>query len=477
MGLYSGNPALVYGSDICKGINDWRKEVARKLISFKIDSILPDVQSLPNLPRFCWRRGMMAFKIFRKNCCGLDVHKTWIYACIGITDTNGCTEYKQARFSSFTNGLKDLAEWLARYSCTEVCMESAGKYWIPVFNVLEETCWVVLAHPKYTKPQKGNKTDRKDAKWICDLFMCDMIKPSFIPPPDIRELRDLMRYRVKLTNMITGEKNRASNCLTVSNLKMDDVFSDVFGKSSRSIISYILEHPGESFDVAPFVDRRCKHPIEEVQAAVDGAVSREQAAKLKECLRHIDELNAHKENIEKEILRLAEPYSWQLDLIRTVPGFASAPMTAIAVISEIGINMSVFPTSKNLVSWAGCCPRNDQSGGKVKSTRISRAGACLKPLLVQVANAVIKSDKYPECKERYRRIKARRGHKKAIIAICRMLLTAIWNVLSKGEPYSAEGYLSNTPAKHTQVLTTQQAINLLKSRGYIIKDNPLPDST
>lgn len=146
------------------------------------------------------------FKIFRKNCCGLDVHKTWIYACIGITDESSLTSYKEARFSSFSKGLRELADWLASYSCTDVCMESAGKYWIPVFNVLEKTCNVVLAHPKYTKPQKGNKTDRKDAKWICDLFMCDMIKPSFIPPADIRQLRDLMRYREKLTNCLTGGK-------------------------------------------------------------------------------------------------------------------------------------------------------------------------------------------------------------------------------------------------------------------------------
>ena len=132
---------------------------------------------------------------------------------------------------------------------------------------------VTLAHPKYTKPQKGNKTDRKDAKWICDLFMCDMVKPSFIPPPDIRQLRDLMRFRMKLTYQVTGMKNRALNCLTVSNLKLDDVFSDVFGKSSRFIIQQILDRPGETFDVAPFVDKRCKHPIGEIQAAVDGAVS------------------------------------------------------------------------------------------------------------------------------------------------------------------------------------------------------------
>lgn len=412
----------------------------------------------------------MAFKIFRKNCCGLDVHKTWIYACIGITDTNGRTEYKQARFSSFSQGLHELAEWLAKYFCTDVCMESAGKYWIPVFNILEKTCNVVLAHPKYTKPQKGNKTDRKDAKWICDLFMCDMIKPSFIPPPDIRQLRDLMRYRTKLTNTLTSEKNRTLNCLTVSNLKLDDVFSDVFGKSSRSIISHILEHPGETFDVTPYIDSRCKHPIEEIQAAVDGAVSREQAVKLKECLNHIDELNAHKSNIESELYRLAEPYAYSLELIRTIPGFSSDPLTAITVLSEIGADMSVFPSAKHLASWAGCCPRNDQSNFKIKSTRISRVGACLKPLLVQIANAVIHSDKYPEFKERYRKLKARRGHKKAIIAICRMFLTAIWNILSKLEPYSSNGYLQDKLTEHSVVISKSEGLALLRKRGYIFKD-------
>ena len=413
----------------------------------------------------------MAFKIFRFNCCGLDVHKTWIFACIGLTDANGRTEYKEKRFSSFSRGLRDLAAWLASYNCTDVCMESAGKYWIPVFNVLEKTCNVILAHPKYTKPQKGNKTDRKDAKWICDLFMCDMIKPSFIPPAEIRHLRDLVRYRFKLTNMLTGEKNRAQNCLTVSNLKLDDVFSDVFGKSSRSITEYILAHPGETFDVTPFVDRRCKTPIEEIQAAVDGAVSPEQAIKLRQCLDHIDELEKHKAEMEREILRVSDPYLDALELIRTVPGFDKNPFTAIQILSEIGGDMSVFPTDKHLVSWAGCCPRNDQSNFKIKSTRISRAGSYLKPVLVQVANALIKSKKHPEITERYRRIKSHRGHKKAIIAVCRMLLTAIWHILTELKPYTAEGYLAPRPVKTEKILTTSQALNLLKLRGYVIKDD------
>ena len=162
--------------------------IARKLISSKVDSILPDDQSLSVLNLQSSGGFLLSFKILKNNCCGLDVHKTWIYACIGITDSNGRTEYKQARFSSFTKGLQELCDWLVKYNCNDVCMESTGKYWIPVFNVLEKNnLWVTLSHPKYTKPQKGNKTDRKDAKWICDLYMCGMVKPSFIPPADIRQ--------------------------------------------------------------------------------------------------------------------------------------------------------------------------------------------------------------------------------------------------------------------------------------------------
>ena len=166
-------------------------------------------------------------------------------------------------------------------------------------------------------------------------------------------------------------------------------------------VRYGEAHPGETFDVTPFVDKRCKTPIEEIQAAVDGAISPEQAVKLRQCLDHIDELKKHIETVEREILRLSDPYASALSLIRTVPGFDKNPMTAIQVLSEIGGDMSVFPTAKHLVSWAGCCPRNDQSNKKIKSK------------------------KHPEFANRYRRIKARRGHKKAIIALCRMILTAV----------------------------------------------------
>ena len=204
--------------------------------------------------------------------------------------------------------------------------------------------------------------------------------------------------------------------------------------------------------------------------AVDGAVSREQAAKLKICLDFIDEQQKRISELDTEIFRLAEPYASALELIRTVPGLSKDPLTAIRILSEIGADMSVFPTAKHLVSWAGCCPRNDQSAQKVKSTRISRAGSYLKPILVQIANALLKSKDHPEFRERYRRIKARRGHKKAIIAVCRMLLTAIWNILSKAEPYSDKGYLADKLTEHSVLITKAQGLELLRKRGYIFRD-------
>lgn len=163
-------------------------------------------------------------KIVYPVCCGIDVHKTFIYCCIATTDNKGITTYKSNRFSTFTNQLKRCATWLKEKDCKDVCMESTGKYWIPVYNILELSCNIVFTHPKYVKAIKGKKTDKRDAKWIADLFKHDLINGSFIPPADIHQLRDLTRYRNKLTNFIVGEKNRAQNCLTVSNIKLDDVF-------------------------------------------------------------------------------------------------------------------------------------------------------------------------------------------------------------------------------------------------------------
>ncbi len=221
-------------------------------------------------------------KIVYPICCGMDVHKSFVVACIASTNEQGVTSYKTKRFSTFTGDLRWCAGWLSENNCKDVCMESTGKYWIPVYNILERTCNIVLAHPKYVKAIRGKKTDKRDAKWIADIFKHDLVSGSFIPPADIRQLRDLVRYRWKLTNFTTGEKNRAQNCLTVSNFKLDDVFSDVFGKAASAITDRILEDPTEKItDVSCFRTKGMKATNEQVLAAVDGEMCEEQAEKLR----------------------------------------------------------------------------------------------------------------------------------------------------------------------------------------------------
>ena len=314
---------------------------------------------------------------------------------------------------------------------------------------------------------RGKKTDKKDAKWIADIFKHNLVSGSFIPPADIRQLRDLVRYHFKLTNFTTGEKNRVQNCLTVSNLKLDSVFSDVFGKASSNIIGHILANPSEKIsDVSAFRTKRMKATDEEIIEAIDGDICPEQAEKLRIIHDHMSSLDLCKANLQSLILSTAEKYIPKINLICTVPGMAA--FSAISVIGEIGVDMSVFPTSKHLCSWAGLTPQNDQSAGKKKTTRISRAGAYIKPLLVQCALNAVRCKANPEIAHRYNALKKRRGHKKAIIAIARMLLTAIYNILKKHEPYNAELYRkSDSPPEHRNV-SVEEAIFILQRQGYLV---------
>jgi transposase len=405
-------------------------------------------------------------KIVYPICCGIDVHKKFVVACIASTNNQGVTTYTSKRFSTFTNGLKLLLQWLSSNSCTHVCMESTGKYWIPVFNILENTCEITLAHPKYVKAIRGKKTDKKDAKWIADLFKHDLVAGSFMPPLPIRQLRDLMRYRFKLTNFRSSEKNRMQNCLTVTNIQLANVVSDTFGKSSMKIIDYLLENPDDKdFDFTPLLHGNMLSKIEDIRLAIDGFITPEQQQKMNIILQHYKGIEECKSNLESVILSLMEPYAKELALVLTVPGIKN-PFSAIAIIAEIGVDMSVFPTAKHLCSWAGLTPQNNESAGKKHSVRISRAGVYIKPLLVQVSNAVARSDKHPEIKDRYLSIKKRRGHKRAIIAIARMLLTAIYHMLSKNEPYNPNLYKKADIMPQTRDLTIEQAIALAKSQGY-----------
>lgn len=224
-------------------------------------------------------------KIVHSICCGIDVHKKFVVATIGSTNQLGTTEYKTKRFSTFTEDLISLRDWLILYNCKEVCMESTGKYWIPVFNILEVSCRVFVANSKYVKGIRGKKTDTKDSVWLCDLHKHGLVQNSFIPPLEIRQIRDLMRYRVKLTNFASSEKNRIQNSLTVSNIMLSSVVSDTFGKSSMKIIDHILKNPeGMDFDFKPMLHGSLRSKADDIGKSINGTLTKPQADKMTACL-------------------------------------------------------------------------------------------------------------------------------------------------------------------------------------------------
>ena len=409
-------------------------------------------------------------KIHRFNCAGLDVHKNLIVATIGITDKKTrVTEYIQKEFSSLNFDLYHLKNWLIEHDCFDVCMESTGKYWIPVFNVLEteNKMNIVLVHPKYVKAIKGKKTDKKDSKWICDLFKHDLLKSSFIPHKDIRELRDLSRYRFKLICMRTGERNRYQNAMTVSNIGLASVVSDPFGKTAQSVMNEVLSTKViDENKIKKLIHGRCKNKDKIVESLKNSKIDPDQRFKMTEIQSHMNELDQHIEAVEVEIIKRASKYFDNFLHITKINGIQM--MSAILIISEIGVDMTQFETDKQLCCWAGLSPANNESAGKKKSVRINKAGQYLKPVLVQCALASIKNkDSY--FGQKYSRIKKRRGHKKAIIAIARMMLVSIYHMILTGEtfnPSDYESFKNPKPQREKNIYTVETALDFLKSQGF-----------
>jgi transposase len=410
-------------------------------------------------------------KIVYPICCGIDVHKTFVVATISTTNRENITTYQTKRFSTYTQELRALALWLSNNQCTFVCMESTGKYWIPVHKILEPSCQITLAHPKYVRAIRGKKTDKKDSIWIADLHKHGLVPGSFIPPADIREIRDLLRYRSKLVSFASSEKNRIQNSLTVSNIMLSSVVSDTFGKSSSAILSHLLKHPDDKdFDFLPLLHGSMLKKQAEIALAIDGTISKVQAGKVTLCLSHMGNLKSYIAQIEATAKRLATSYYGAITIIQSAPGISQ--LSALAIFSEIGDDMSAFHSDKHLCSWAGVAPSNDQSAGKKKSVRISRAGVYIKPILVQCANAAIKDKNFPHYRTRYEAIKQRRGHKRAIIAIARMMLTAIYHMLSTGELFNPELYKKSQCKPGFVATSEEHAVKLLQRLGYSVVKKP-----
>ena len=416
-------------------------------------------------------------KVTFQTCCGVDVHKSFLVATIIKTSSGIEPSYQKRRFSTFNNSILEFKKWLLENECLYVCMESTGKYWIPVFNLLEDEINVTIANPKWVKAVKGNKDDTKDSKWIGDLFRLGLVRGSYIPCKKIRILREFTRYRYKLVSCRSSEKNRYQNALTVCNVALDSVVSDIFGKSSTSIIDYLLEQSGTSIDhevIASKLLKRLKAKEDAVIESIEGyQMTDSQKYRMHLVRAHMNYITAVINDVDSEIESLiaSDPdYENAVELLCTIPGVKYD--SAITIISEIGIDMSQFCSSKRLCCWAGLTPGSNESAGKKKSVRITRAGVYLKPALVQCAHAAVKSDKSPYYKKKYESLVKRRGKKRAIIAIARMILTAIFQMLTTGETWNpCDLYKIDMPEA---LLEKQKQKAIKQAQKLLIREGLLP---
>ena len=416
-------------------------------------------------------------KVTFQTCCGVDIHKSFLVATIIKTSSGIEPSYQKRRFSTFNNSILEFKKWLLENECLYVCMESTGKYWIPVFNLLEDEINVTIANPKWVKAVKGNKDDTKDSKWIGDLFRLGLVRGSYIPCKKIRILREFTRYRYKLVSCRSSEKNRYQNALTVCNVALDSVVSDIFGKSSTSIIDYLLGQSGTSIDhevIASKLLKRLKAKEDAVIESIEGyQMTDSQKYRMHLVRAHMDYITAAINDVDSEIESLisSDPdYENAVELLCTIPGVKYD--SAITIISEIGIDMSQFCSSKRLCCWAGLTPGSNESAGKKKSVRITRAGVYLKPALVQCAHAAVKSDKSPYYKKKYESLVKRRGKKRAIIAIARMILTAIFQMLTTGETWNpCDLYKIDMPEA---LLEKQKQKAIKQAQKLLIREGLLP---
>jgi transposase len=415
----------------------------------------------------------MPMKIVYPICCGIDVHKTFLVATI-ITSNGLTPHYAKKRFSTFNNSILQLKQWLVDNNCYDVCMESTGKYWVPVHNLLEDTIRVTIANPKWVKAIKGNKDDTKDSKWIGDLFRLGLVPGSYIPKKPIRILREYTRYRSKLVSCKSSEKNRFQNAFTVCNVALDAVVSDMFGKSATYITDYLIS--SDTFDpdyCTSLLQRSLKKKASSVIESIEGyQITQAQKERIVMVRSHLTYINNSINKLDQALDKMVEPYESTIELLCTIPGVDR--QSAITIISEIGTDMSQFSNSKRLCCWAGLTPGNNESAGKKKSVRITRAGVYLKPALVQIAHAAVKSDKSPYYKIKYERIYKRRGKKRAIIAIARMILTAIYYMFTTGEEFNpCDLYKIDMPPEmkdKQKEKAVKEAVKFLIAQG-VIKDS------
>jgi transposase len=407
-------------------------------------------------------------QVVHENCAGLDVHKKTVVACVITPKDKGGWEKEIRTFSTMTKDLLNLSDWLTSKGCTHVAMESTGEYWRPVFNILEGNLEVILVNARHIKAVPGRKTDIKDAQWIAELLQHGLLRASFIPPVEQRDLRDLTRHRSNFVRERVNLVNRVQKVLEGANIKLGCVASDVLGVSGRAMLGAIVDGNKSPEVMAELAQGTLRQKQDLLVEALEGRVRPHHKFILAQLLGIIDGIDETISQFDREIEDYCRPFAEAVELVDTIPGVARR--TAEIIVSEIGTDMSRFPSAEHLAAWAGLAPGNYESGGKTLSASTRKGNRFLRTILVQSAHALARTKTYLAAQ--YRRLSARRGKKRAAVAVAHSILVIAYHLISRHEPYRDLGddYFDQKRPESVK----KRLVKRLEKLGYQVNLEPIP---
>ena len=400
-------------------------------------------------------------------CCGLDVHKATVVACL-LKGKAGRKPHKELRtFGTMTRDLLALRDWLREQGCTQVGMESTGVYWKPVYSILEGAFELVVGNAHHMKNVPGRKTDVKDAEWIADLIRHGLVAKSFVPNAPMRELRDLLRYRRKLVDARSAERNRVLKLLEQANIKIGTVVTDVFGVSGRRMLEALVEGQASPEQMADLAKGRLRSKIERLTPALEGKLQEHHRCLLGVQVRRLEQMEADLEKVEQRVEDTIAPFAEQREWLRQIPGVDR--IVASVIVAELGVDMSVFGSASRAAAWAGVAPGNHESAGKRIKVQTRQGNVFLKSMLVEAAQAAVR-EKGTYLRSKFHRLKARRGYPRAIMAIAHKILVAAYHMLDRGVDYNdlGETYLDSLDHKRIRRTLVQR----LERLGYEVDLKP-----
>ncbi len=411
-----------------------------------------------------------------ERCCGLDIHKKLVVACLITPGPEGRPTKQLRSFGTMTADLLELADWLQAAGCTHVAMESTGVYWKPLYNLLEDRFTLLLVNAQHIKRVPGRKTDVQDSEWIADLLQHGLLQASFVPERPERELRELTRYRSSLVRERSAEVNRLQKTLEGANIKLASVVSDITGASARRLLAALLGGAGTGAGTGAgptpcleeLVDPRLREKLPALERALAGRFGPHQRFLVAEQLAHIAELDARIARVSREIGERLRPFEAQIALLDTIPGVGR--WTAEVLLAEIGADMSRFPTAGHLASWAGMCPGNQESAGKRQRGRTRKGSPWLRVALTEAAYAAGRGKTYLAAQ--YRRLIARRGKKRAAIAVGHSILVIVYHLLTRGQPFQDLGLHYFDQRIRTTI--ERRLVRRLEALGNRVVLTPLP---